>query len=157
MQRLVFFLIFAFPILELVPAISFGQEPKVDFAKQVLPILSDKCFVCHGPDSETESDLRLDSFEAATRDRGGYLVIDPENPGESEFLERIHSDDDPMPPKSSRKQLTEAEKTILTRWIKQGGKYSKHWAFVKPLRPKVPQVSVNQNEIDGFIARQIQA
>ena len=61
---------------------------KVDFAREVLPILSNKCFVCHGPDTRKKDELRLDSFEAATSDRGGYRAIDPEDPGESEMLVR---------------------------------------------------------------------
>ena len=150
MQRFYLILIFGF-----LPTLCLGQAPKVDFAKQVLPILSDKCFVCHGPDSEAESDLRLDSFDAATSDRGGYFVINTENPSESEFLERIHSDDDPMPPQSSRKQLSESEKNILTQWVKQGGKYTKHWAFVKPVRPKLRNSTLAQNPIDTFVAKQL--
>jgi hypothetical protein len=109
-----------------------AQEEAVDFSRDVLPILSDKCFVCHGPDSQQESDVRLDSFEAATSDRGGYRVIDPESPSNSELLVRIFSNDDPMPPADAEKSLSDQERDQLKRWIMQGGKYAQHWAFVGP-------------------------
>ena len=104
-------------------ALSQGEplDDEVNFAREVLPILSDKCFVCHGPDTQDDAELRLDSFEAATSDRGGYRAIDPETPADSELLARIHSTDDPMPPEDAEKQLTPAERATLTRWIRQGG------------------------------------
>lgn len=108
----------------------------VDFAREVLPILSDKCFVCHGPDTNDEDFLRLDSFEHATRDLGGYHAIDSKTPSDSELLARIHSEDDPMPPEDAEKQLSERERDVLTQWVKEGGKYSKHWAFVRPVKPR---------------------
>ncbi|MDA1232388.1 MAG: hypothetical protein O2856_16570, partial [Planctomycetota bacterium] len=75
----------------------------VDFAREILPILSDKCFICHGPDSHAQVEagtelLRLDSFAGATHDLGGYRAIDTEAPDKSEILSRIHSTDAPMPP-----------------------------------------------------------
>ena len=85
------------------------EAAPVDFAREILPVLSDKCFVCHGPDGEGTDRLRLDSFAAATRDLGGYRAIDPDAPGESEILVRIHSADDPMPPADAEKKLTSAE------------------------------------------------
>lgn len=107
-------------------------EVRVDFAREVLPVLSNKCFVCHGPDSHDDTDLKLDSFAAATSDRGGYRVIDPESLADSELLARVFSDDDPMPPVDAERQLTKAERMVLKRWVMQGGEYAKHWAFVKP-------------------------
>jgi mono/diheme cytochrome c family protein len=135
----------------MVPA-SLAQD--VDFAREVLPILSDKCFVCHGPDAHGDDALRLDSFEAATSDRGGYRSIDSNQPAESEALKRIHSADDPMPPVDAEKQLTAAERDILSRWINQGGKYTKHWAFVVPKKEPVADQS---NAIDAFIGRRLMA
>ena len=105
---------------------------RVDFAREVLPILSDKCFVCHGPDEHGETDLRIDSLEAASEDRGGYRAIDPAHPMESEILARIASTDDPMPPVDADKGLSDAERRLLTRWIEQGGEYALHWALVPP-------------------------
>ena len=122
---------------------------KVDFAKEVLPILSDKCFICHGPDTQDEDELRLDSFEAATADRGGYHAIDPDKPKDSELLNRIHSEDDPMPPEDAEKQLSDAERDTLSRWVAQGGKYAKHWSFVPPKR------EFEFKNIDQFVKRKL--
>ncbi len=73
----------------------------VDFAREILPILSNKCFVCHGPDGEKKDVLRLDSFKEATRDLDGYKAIDPASPEKSELLVRLHDKEDPMPPKKA--------------------------------------------------------
>ena len=131
---------------------AIAQE--VDFAREVLPVLSNKCFVCHGPDAQDDDTLRLDSFEHATSDRGGYRAIDPKAPEKSELLKRIHSADDPMPPEDAEKQLTDAERGVLTRWVKQGGKYTKHWAFVKPKKTTPPG---DGHAIDAFIERKLTA
>ena len=129
---------------------------EIDFARQILPILSDKCFVCHGPDTRKEDFLRLDSLEAATEDRGGYRGIDPDDPEKSEVLVRIHDADDPMPPEDAEKQLTSDERELLSAWIRNGGDYAKHWAFVPPVKGLPPQADgEGQNEIDGFIQAQM--
>jgi len=134
-------------------------EPAIDFAKQVLPILSDKCFVCHGPDSEAVSELRLDSFDSATRDLGDYKAIDPAQPGKSRLLVRIHSQDDPMPPEDAERGLSDAEREILSLWVNQGGRYAKHWAYVPPVStlPKSNPQAMGSQVIDGFIADQMLA
>ena len=133
--------------LVLLVSTSAGAEDKVDFARQILPILSNKCFVCHGPDThEDQTDLRLDSFQAATVDRGGYQAINPGKPQDSEILARIHSTDDPMPPADAEKQLTAAERDLISRWIREGGQYAMHWAFVPPTK------STDYDTIDEFIA-----
>lgn len=129
----------------------------IDFSREVLPILSDKCFACHGPDTSDEDELRLDSFEHATADRGGYRAVDPSDPQASEVLLRIRSEDDPMPPSDAEKQLTEEEKTLLSRWVMQGGGYSQHWAFVPPKKRAPPadpgdELDAGANQIDAFIA-----
>ena len=128
-----------------------AEKPEVDFAREVLPILSDKCFICHGPDTGDEDMLRLDSFAAATHDRGGYKAIDPSQPSESVLLERILSEDDPMPPEDAEKQLTDADREVLRRWVNAGGSYAKHWAFVPP--KKVP----GKGSIDDFISAQLKS
>jgi hypothetical protein len=112
----------------------FAEETiaRVDFAREILPILSDKCFLCHGPDAYDKDLVRLDSFAGATEDRGGYRAIDTEHPDKSELLKRIHSSEDPMPPEDAEKQLTAAEKQVMSRWLEQGGEYAMHWAFVPP-------------------------
>ncbi len=111
-----------------------AAEPP-DFAKEVLPILSNKCFACHGPDAE-EDEVRLDSFEGATADLGDYHAIDLKDLTESELIFRIEDKDDPMPPKKFEKSLTDKERDILKRWVLSGGKYAQHWAFVAPKKHK---------------------
>ena len=120
-------------------------EP-VDFARKILPILSNKCFACHGPDSKKPSQLRLDSFAAATADRDGVRAIDTDKLEESEILFRIHDKEDPMPPDDAEKQLTEDERKLLSQWVKGGGQYAKHWAFVLPKKEK------GKVSIDDFIS-----
>ena len=112
----------SFLIAALCCGLVYGTEDDaVNFSRDILPILSDKCFVCHGPDTHDEDMLRLDSFTSATVDRGGYFAIDPKTPEESAVLERIHSKDDPMPPEDAEKQLSVSERELLTKWIKNGG------------------------------------
>ena len=110
------------------------EKAKVDFAREVLPILSNKCFVCHGPDTKKKDLLRLDSYEGATKDLGDYQAVNPKDPGKSEILVRIHSEDDPMPPMKAEKQLTARERDLISRWVRQGGKYASHWAFIPPAK-----------------------
>lgn len=111
----------------LLPTTGFAAEP-VDFAKQILPILSDKCFVCHGPDTNEETELRLDSYEAATN--GG--AIDAEELHASELIVRVFSTDDPMPPTDAERQLSDADRELLKAWVEQGAGYAQHWSFVTP-------------------------
>ena len=132
----------------------------VDFAREVLPVLSDKCFVCHGPSAEDDQ-LRLDSYEAATADLGDYAAINPTHPEESEILARIHDGDNPMPPEDAEKQLTDVERDLLSRWIHQGGAYAKHWAFVPPQKATFATTASKQTAntttraIDEFIGRKL--
>ena len=128
-----------------------AAETPVDFSREILPILSNKCFVCHGPDSRKEDLLRLDSFEGATSDLGGYRAVDPGDLAKSEIIARIHDADDPMPPEDAEKQLTAAERVLLNRWVLQGGGYTEHWAFVPPTRPTPPS---QDHPIDAFIENQ---
>lgn len=124
---------------------SSGQGP--DFAREVLPILSDKCFACHGPDAK-EKELKLTSYEEATQLRNGIRAIDPGRPDHSELLFRITDEDDPMPP-TKAKPLSPAEADVLKRWIESGATYARHWAFEKPQRHP------DMNRIDDFIAAQL--
>ncbi len=135
-----------------------SRSSSVDFAREVLPILSDKCFACHGPGAEKKDFLRLDSFEGATSDRGGYRAIDSSEPKKSEVLVRIHDRDDPMPPRKAERQLTDRERAVITRWILSGGKYAEHWAFVPP-REAAPRETAERagstNPIDAFVFEQL--
>lgn len=94
----------------------------IDFNREVLPILSDKCFHCHGPDNETlEADLRLDQAEHVFSERDGYRIVLPGNTEESELIRRIRSrdPDERMPPSHSTRQLSPAEIELLTNWVKE--------------------------------------
>lgn len=143
----------------LVAAFCFGTgfgATAVDFAREVLPVLSDKCYACHGPDTQNEKDLRLDSFGEATRDLGGYRAIDPDNPAESEVIARIYDKDDPMPPEDADKQLTESERELIRTWVMSGGQYAEHWSFVKPQKP-APDLDTTRdvNAIDAFVSHRL--
>jgi len=126
-----------------------AQAEPVDFARKILPILSNKCFACHGPDSKKPSQLRLDSFIAATADRDGVRAINTDKLEDSEILFRIHDKEDPMPPDDAEKQLTEDERKLLSQWVKGGGQYAKHWAFVLPKKEK------GKEGIDDFISESL--
>ena len=128
-----------------------AAEKPVDFAKEILPLLSDKCFVCHGPDTRKKDLVRLDSFEGATRDLGGYKAIDLKALSDSEIIVRMNDSDDPMPPENAEKQLTVEERKLIERWVNQGGNYAKHWAFVPPKKTSLPSKG---HPIDAFVKKQ---
>ncbi|HAH97698.1 MAG TPA: hypothetical protein DCO70_00080, partial [Verrucomicrobiales bacterium] len=127
-----------------------AEDKPVDFAREILPVLSDKCFVCHGPDTKKKDLVRLDSFEEATRDLDGYKAINPEAPEDSEIIVRINDKDDPMPPQDAEKQLNAGERRLIERWINQGGKYAKHWAFVAPSKQTPPSKG---HPVDAFVKK----
>ncbi|MCB1233654.1 MAG: DUF1549 domain-containing protein [Verrucomicrobiae bacterium] len=141
-----------------------GAEPPVDFAREIRPILSDRCFKCHGFDDLTrEADLGLHTREFATADLGGYRAVEPGNPEKSEIIARMITDDpdDLMPPaKSNKPKLTEKEIALFNRWIAEGAKYEQHWAFLPPVRPEPPAVGADaaypvRNPIDAFVAMRL--
>ena len=119
-------------------------DQPLSFNRHVLAILSDRCYQCHGPDSAgRKAGLRLDKFEAATAElpeNKGKFAIVPGHPERSEFVARISTTDpdDVMPPPSSHKSLSEAERAILVRWIREGARYELHWAYQAPVAPAVP-------------------
>ena len=135
--------------------VSADKSRTVDFAREVLPILSDKCFVCHGAAGEARDALRLDSFAEATRSHDGRYAINTARPARSEILVRIHSTDEPMPPSDARKQLTAAEKTLLDRWVRQGGAYAKHWSFVRPRKVELLGRRGGEHIIDRFVGKRL--
>ena len=129
---------------------------KPDFRREVLPVLSDKCFLCHGPDAGEDDPLRLDSYEGATALRDGIRAIHPDNLEKSELIFRIHDEEDPMPPTKAKKPLTEKERDILTRWVKSGAEYKKHWAFVPPVKSEPPHRKTRmKNPVDAFVVQQL--
>jgi Planctomycete cytochrome C len=112
---------------------SFAAEKRVEFNRDIRPILAAKCYACHGPDEDKrEADLRLDVRAEAVKE-----VIKPGKPEDSEFWHRISSTepDDVMPPTSSPKQLTKAERALFRRWITEGAEYQNHWAAFKAQEP----------------------
>ncbi len=118
-----------------------GSAP--NFNRSVRPILAKRCFTCHGPDSDArEADLRLDTFEDATRDLGGHQAIVPGKSEESEILLRIRSDDADlrMPPADKAEPLSPEEIQILSAWIDAGAGYQTHWTFVPPTRHPIPAI-----------------
>jgi hypothetical protein len=127
----------------------------VDFAREILPVLSDKCFVCHGPAGEARDVLRLDSFAAATKLNDGHRAVDPNDPARSEILVRIHSAEEPMPPADAEKQLTAAERKLLDRWIRQGGTYARHWSFVRPRKVELPGLGDDEHVIDRLVGMRL--
>jgi hypothetical protein len=128
----------------------------VDFNRDVRPILSDKCFPCHGPDVEKrDAGLRLDTLEGATADLGGYFAVVPGDVAKSALLQRIDGDEDIMPPPDSKLTLSAAEKETLKRWIAEGAQWAKHWAFVAPQRPEVPSNEFARHPIDAFVGERL--
>jgi hypothetical protein len=120
------------------------------YNQDVLPILAEKCFACHGFDEATrEAGLRLDT-EQGLHESGVVVVGDPDA---SELISRILSDDSDlvMPPPSTAKVLTEAERQILRQWITEGATYEGHWSFQPPTRPVVPPDPEAEHPIDRFI------
>ncbi len=132
---------------------------QVDYAFDVKPILSDRCYKCHGPDeAKRESNLRLDTEAGALAMVGeklDHVIIVRGKADSSELVKRIYSDDPDlqMPPPDSKLALTDHEKEILKKWIDQGAQWKPHWAFQKPVKSKLPEVTRKKwprNEIDYF-------
>ena len=133
-----------------------GAEP-LRFDRDILPILADNCFACHGPDAgHREADLRLDTAEGAMADRDGVRAVAPGNPQASELITRLHSTDPDvvMPPPDSHKLLTDDQKWLLHRWIIEGAPYDTHWAYRPLTRPSPP---AEGHPIDAFIEARLAA
>jgi mono/diheme cytochrome c family protein len=138
-------------------ALSLGQEQKpraiegakppatpVDFNRQILPILSENCFACHGPDAkQRKAKLRLDVKDGAFAElrSGGHAIV-PGKSGESKLIERVSSDDPEhrMPPPKTGKRLKPDQIALIQQWIDQGARWTQHWAWVAPRRPAIPKV-----------------
>jgi len=136
------------------------SKTEIDFNTDIRPILSNKCFHCHGPDAEHRKGgkkgkgIRLDNGAGAFEDLGGYQIIVAGHPEKSDLIERVitEDEDDIMPPPKKGKRLTEKEVALLRQWIKEGAKYSKHWSYVRPKRVELPQMN---NAIDYFILKRL--
>jgi hypothetical protein len=152
-------------MLAFVPERGFTAEsPTIRFDRDVLPILSENCYPCHGPgDQQPKAGLRLDSQANATVDLGGYRAIEIGSPDESRLVQLVESDDpeDRMPPPKTKKQLNAAQRAILRNWIAAGAQYNEHWAWSPPTRPAVPRTAASnqwaENPIDHFIFQRMQS
>lgn len=140
-------------LLTLSPSLVSAAEPKVDFARDVLPILSDNCYKCHGPDDKArKADLRLDTKKDAYAS-GAFL---PGNSAKSELIRRLKPEDaeELMPPAASNKKLTPQQIATLTKWVDQGAEWGTHWSFAAVKRPPVPAGAFT-NPIDAFISERL--
>jgi hypothetical protein len=136
----------------LLPALLPAADAKLDFNRDVRPILSDKCFQCHGPDDKTlKGDVRLDDRNSAVSAK----AIVPGSPELSEALARILSDDpdEVMPPPKTKKTVSPAEAEILRRWIAEGAEYKGHWAF-EPIA--ATETGDGQHPVDQFVRAELQ-
>ncbi|MCH7988033.1 MAG: DUF1549 domain-containing protein, partial [Planctomycetes bacterium] len=143
-----------------------AQQPlpeRIQFNRDIRPILSDTCFHCHGPDkTNREADLRLDLKEGTFKDRGdGTRVVFPSHPEKSELYRRIvtSDDDERMPPADADRQLTQRQIALFKRWIEQGANWQKHWSFIPPKRHPPPRVKNKiwiRNPIDAFVLSRLE-
>jgi hypothetical protein len=137
-----------------------GDVPTVSFSRDVLPILSENCLLCHGPDSKArKADLRLDQQASALRTKDPIIV--PGKSGDSELIRRVESDDaeEVMPPPKSGHKLRPQQKETLRRWVDQGARWGKHWAFEPPAQvapPPVKDAAWVKNPIDAFVLARLE-
>lgn len=128
---------FFFAAIGLMVGAPLRADDAIDFNRQIRPILSDKCYQCHGPDEKhRKAGLRLDVERIAKDVRKGRQAIVPGDIGKSHLIARITSEDrdERMPPHDSVKQLTASEIDLLRRWIAGGAKWGEHWAYLPPQR-----------------------
>ena len=151
--------------LRSVPAAAVEPATTVDFSRDIKPIISNACYRCHGPDPAERKGgtdgLRFDTPEGIFADLGGHAAVVPGKPEASELIKRVSSTDpdQAMPPQGAGKALTPHDVELLTAWIKQGAKFSRHWSYVKPVRPELPDVhdaNWPRNEIDRFILARLE-
>lgn len=140
-----------------------GAAEKISFHREILPLLSARCFLCHGPDEGTrEAKLRFDDRDDATRDRDGQFAVKPGHPQQSELIARLTTNDPDLvmpPPDSGQKPLTPEQIDLIRRWIAQGATWSAHWAYVPPVRPAIPAVKQKdwiRNPVDAFVLRKLE-
>ncbi|MCK5441374.1 MAG: DUF1549 domain-containing protein, partial [Maribacter sp.] len=144
---------------------SIELPEKVDYNFHIKPILSDKCYTCHGPDAnKRKAGLRMDiessAFSELPESPGKFALVAGKPNSSIAYLNMISDDpDEMMPPPDSKLKLNSYEKRLIKKWIKQGGKFQKHWAFIAPLKSEPPVIENTgwpQNEIDYFILKKIE-
>lgn len=138
-------------------------ETAYSFQRDILPILSKNCFACHGPDEEhREGGLRLDlQTGAVAKLESGVQAIVPGKPDESELIVRIQEEDETlrMPPPKHGPMLKPEQQKLLKAWIRDGGKYLEHWAYIPPQRNSLPEIQHPEwarNPVDHFIAAKLE-
>lgn len=147
------FAILSLLLLQYAVLAATGVPARIEFNRDIRPIITENCFACHGPDkNQRKAKLRLDVRDTAI-ERGAIV---PGKPKESKLVEHIFSDDadEVMPPPKSRKVLTASQKELLKEWIAAGAEYEPHWAYMPLKRPAVPQTKAHawvRNPIDAFI------
>ena len=155
--------IFAFLCLAAIAQQGVADTKETSFNKDIRPILSDRCFTCHGPDAEErQAGLRLDTMADATAalESGSHALV-PGKPSKSEIIARINSKDPDtiMPPPEVGKPVNPEESKLFTQWIAEGAQYERHWAFERIKRPVVPEV-IDQKwpltPIDHFILARLE-
>ncbi|MSU36980.1 MAG: DUF1553 domain-containing protein [Pedosphaera sp.] len=136
---------------------------RLDFNFQIQPLLSDRCYTCHGPDEkQRKGKLRLDTREGAFgRNKDGKKIITPGTPGDSELIRRIFSTvkDEIMPPPESNLTLSSDEKELLRRWVEEGAEHRPHWAFnpIRKVTPPTPRIATSvRNPIDSFVLARLE-
>jgi hypothetical protein len=150
------------PVAFLLEAHAAALEDPVQFNRDVRPILSDNCYYCHGFDPENrKADLRLDTFEGATEIHDGSQAVVPGDITKSTLWLRLNSTDadEIMPPPKAHKTISAIQKDTIKRWIEQGARYEKHWAFQPLLHPTPPVVrnpELPRNPIDSFVLARLE-
>ena len=148
-------------LFALVPCLAANAAgtARVEFNRDIRPILSENCFACHGPDrAQRKANLRLDQRADAIE----HGALAPGHPEKSGIVARISAAQPAllMPPVSSHKTLTAAQRALLVRWVKEGGEYQAHWAYIPPRRPTVPTLTATKdrarNPIDAFILAKLE-
>ena len=143
--------------------LSQAEVETLDFGRDVRPLLSDRCYTCHGPDENArEGGFRLDLREEAVEDLGGYAAIVPGDPEASELVARVRHPKTRrrMPPVESKLELSEAEIALLERWIREGAPYAEHWAFETPLAHEPPTTERDdwvRDPLDRFVLAELEA
>ena len=139
-----------------------AEERPLSYGRDVRPVLSDKCFACHGPDAaDRQADLRLDVPVAGEGYIGAHWVLEPGDPGGSDLVARIRSDQAPfvMPPPESKLVLTENEKSVLEQWIREGAVFEQHWSF-EPVAAVEPPAVLDEGwprgPIDRFVLSRLE-
>ena len=136
----------------------------LDFGRDILPILSNNCFHCHGPDdSYRKGKLRLDTHAGVLgTGKSGATTVVPGKTADSELIQRIISkdDDEVMPPRAAKEKLSAKQIELLTRWVEQGAPWGKFWAFEAPAKPAIPKIenpsSEIQNPVDAFVLARLE-